>query len=337
MTGKLEGIFTPHMVPLDRHGEINEAELHRYINWLIDGGVHGLYPNGSTGEFTRFTADERKRIVKVVCQAAAGRVPILAGAAEANIKETLIACETYAGYGARAVAIVSPFYYKLSPESVYAYFREIALNSPIDVTLYNIPMFASPIDVPTIKRLAEFDRIIGIKDSTGDVGDMLRMMSAVRPVDPNFVFMTGWDPVLLPMLAMGVNGGTNALSGVVPELTRKLYDLAKADRFEEARALQFRLIELFDVMLYEADFPEGVRAAVELRGFDLGESRQPLSPTQRIDRSTLQRVQQCILADFGIVDAPGGGCPTRSGDMDKDRIAHIAQGVIENLRDKGVL
>ena len=82
-----------------------------------------------------------------------------------------------------AVAIVSPFYYKLSPESVYAYFREIAKRSPIDVTLYNIPMFASPIDVPTLRRLAEeFPRIVGIKDSSGDVAFMGRMINAVRPV-----------------------------------------------------------------------------------------------------------------------------------------------------------
>jgi hypothetical protein len=87
------------------------------------------------------------------------------------------------GAGARAVAIVSPFYYKLCPESVYAYFREIALSSPIDVTLYNIPMFASPIDLPTIRRLAEFPRVIGIKDSSGDLAFMMRMIAAVRPHD----------------------------------------------------------------------------------------------------------------------------------------------------------
>ena len=131
MSEKLRGIFTPHMVPLDHGGQINEDELRRYIDWLIDGGVHGLYPNGSTGEFTRFTDIERQRIVQIVCDQAAGRVPVLAGAAEANVSETLRACETYAGYGARAVAIVSPYYYRLSPDSVYAYFREIARNSPM--------------------------------------------------------------------------------------------------------------------------------------------------------------------------------------------------------------
>src|SRR5215467_819402 len=126
----LKGIFTPNIVPLDSRGDINEPELRRYTDWLIDRGVHGIYPNGSTGEFTRFTVEERRRIIEIICDQVAGRVPILAGAAEANVKETISACELYHTYGARAVAIVSPFYYKLSPESVYAYFSEIGQHSP---------------------------------------------------------------------------------------------------------------------------------------------------------------------------------------------------------------
>lgn len=334
---KIEGIYTPTLVPLDNRGQIHEGELRRYIDWLIASGVHGLYPNGSSGEFTRFTVEERRRIIKITCEAAAGRVPVLAGAAEANIQETLAACEAYLSYGARAVAIVSPFYYKLSPESVYTYFREIALNSPIDVTLYNIPMFASPIDVPTIRRLAEFPRVIGIKDSTGDVGLMLRMMAAVKPIRPDFVFLTGWEAVLVPMLVMGVDGGTNATSGVVPELTRKLYDLTKANKIDEARTLQLRLLELFDAMLYSADFPEGFRAAIELRGFNMGRGRQPLSPSQQIDRVGLQRVLQCILADFGYVMPPSESCPTRTGVMQQDRVAQITQAVLHRLREEGAL
>lgn len=337
MPDRIQGIFTPNIVPLLPNGDIHETELRRYVDWLIQKGVHGLYPNGSTGEFTRFTADERKRIVKIVCEQAAGRVPVLAGAAEANVRETLQACETYAGYGARAVAIVSPFYYKLCPEAVYAYFREIALNSPIDVTLYNIPMFASPIDVPTIRRLAEFERIVGIKDSSGDVAFMLRMMSAVRPVRPDFTFLTGWEAVLVPMLLIGADGGTNATSGVVPELTRKLYDLTRAGELDEAMRLQFRMLELFDTMLFSADFPEGFRAAVELRGFEVGRSRQPATDKQTVNYASLQNVLRCILADFGYVDAPTGCCPPRTGNIDVDRVSHIAAQVIEKLRERGAI
>ena len=107
---RIQGIFTPNLVPLDRQGNINESELRRYVDWLIDRGVHGLYPNGSTGEFTRFTFAERKRIVEIIADQTAGRVPILAGAAEANPQETISACEHYAALGVRAVAIVAPFY-----------------------------------------------------------------------------------------------------------------------------------------------------------------------------------------------------------------------------------
>ena len=83
-------------------------KMRRYVDWLIERGVHGLYPNGSTGEFTRFTTEERRSMVRIVCDQAGGRVPVLAGAAEANTRETLRACEAYLGYGAHAVAIVSP-------------------------------------------------------------------------------------------------------------------------------------------------------------------------------------------------------------------------------------
>jgi dihydrodipicolinate synthase/N-acetylneuraminate lyase len=295
MTNSLKGIFVPNMVPLDAADRIDESELRRYVEWLIESGVHGLYPNGSTGEFTRFTADERRQIVRIICEQTSGRVPILAGAAEANVRETLRACEAYRDFGARAVAIVSPFYYRLGAAAVYAYFREIALNTPIDVTLYNIPMFASPIDVATIRRLAEFPRIIGIKDSSGDIAQMLRMMAAVEATRLDFVFLTGWEPAMVPMLAMGCQGGTFALGGVVPEVTRGIYDLMIAGRLSEARALQMRLTEFFDLVV-GSDFPEGVRAAVELRGFKLGVSRQPVDANNRSDRSELPRALQRLLS-----------------------------------------
>src|SRR5450631_4258450 len=234
MAEKLHGIFTPTLVPVDARQQINEAELRRFVSWLISSGVHGLYPNGSTGEFTRFNEEERRRIVRITCDETRGRVPVLAGAAEANVKETLAACEAYAGMGANAVAIVSPFYYRLAADSVFAYFAEIARHSPIDITLYNIPMFASPIDLPTIRRLAEFPRIVAIKDSSGDLAFMMRMIAAVRPVRPDFAFLTGWEAVLAPMLMIGCDGGTNASSNAVPEVTRTIYELSRAGEYDEA-------------------------------------------------------------------------------------------------------
>ena len=303
MAVKISGVITPNMVPLDSSGQIDEAEFRRYIDWLVDRGVHGLYPNGSTGEFTRFTAEERRRTIQICCDQIAGRIPVLAGAAEANVRETVAACEAYKEYGATAVAVVSPFYYKLSQESIYAYFREIALHSPIDVTLYNIPMFSNPIDVNTIRRLAELPRVIGIKDSSGDIAFMLRMMAAIKPIRPEFIFLTGWDAALVPMVLMGCDGGIHASSGVVPEVTRRIYELTRDRQIDEARRLQLRLIQLFDTMIYGADFPEGFRVAVELRGFSFGKGRQPTGGAKPLDRQKLKHDMDALLAEVGALEA----------------------------------
>lgn len=335
---RLTGIFTPNLVPQHADGEINEPELRRYVDWLIERGVHGLYPNGSTGEFTRFTVEERRRIVKIIADQNKGRVPILAGAAEANVKETIRACEYYHSLGVRAVAIVAPYYYKLSPASVYAYFHEIGKNTPIDVTLYNIPMFASPIDVATVQRLSEdCEKIVAIKDSSGDIPHMIRMIQAVRPNRPEFAFLTGWDAALMPMLLVGCDGGTNASSGVVPEVTRKLYDLTLSGQIDKAREIQYDLVRLFDAMLYSAEFPNGFRAAVELRGFEMGTGRQPQSDKQQTDLSLLSDTLQCMLAQHGFTNEPVSGCPVGDGRKVSDiDVTRIVQTVLSELKSRGL-
>lgn len=349
-TPRLRGIFTPNLVPCRADGSINEPEFRRYLDWLIERGVHGLYPNGSTGEFTRFTAEERRRIAEIVASQVNGRVPILAGAAEANTRETIKACEYYHELGMRAVAIVAPFYYKLSPASVYAYFKEIADNSPIDVTLYNIPLFASPIDVATVQRLSdECERVVAIKDSSGDIPHMIRMIQRVRPNRPEFSFLTGWDAALMPLLLVGCDGGTNASSGVVPELTRRLYDLTLAGQLEEARRLQYDLVTLFDAMIYQSEFPEGFRAAASLRGFDLGVGRQPMSEQQHSDLAALRGTLQCLLAAHGFTDQPMSGCSIASQQTSygtrfdsaldlpsTEDVSTIVERVVRELRQQGV-
>ena len=152
---RIQGIFVPNMIPFDKDGKVNEPELRRYINWLIAQGAHGLYPNGTTGEFIRLSTEERRRVIAVIVEEVAGRIPIIAGAADPSARETLKACEYYASLGVRSCAVVAPYYFKMSPDNVYAYFKEICDNSPLDITLYNIPVFASMIDVATVQRLSE--------------------------------------------------------------------------------------------------------------------------------------------------------------------------------------
>ena len=321
MAARLKGIFTPTLVPFDDRGEIDETELRRFLGWLMDQGVHGLYPNGSTGEFTRLTLEERRPHCAnhlrggARARSRAGRCG--GGQRQGNAGRLRGLC----GMCAAAVAIVSPFYFRLSPDSVYAYFAEIARHSPIDVTLYNIPVFASAIDLPTIRRLAEFPRVVGIKDSSGDLAFMMRMIAAVRPLRPDFSFLTGWEAVLAPMLMIGCDGGTHASSNAVPEVTRRIYDLCGAGNFQEAMRWQYRILELFDAMLIPFEFPDGFRAAAGLRGFRMGRGRQPMSAAQQADRGPLESVLRCILSDFGMVEPPASGCAPRTGGVEQDKMS----------------
>jgi 4-hydroxy-tetrahydrodipicolinate synthase len=163
----------------------------------------------------------------------------------------------------------------------------------------------------------------------------MRMIAAVRPLRPDFGFLTGWDAALMPMLLIGCDGGTNATSGVAPEITRKLYDLTLAGRLDEARNLQFRLLTLFDAMILSAEFPDGFRAALRLRGIEPGPSRQPKSIVQHQQLAKLSEQLQCLLAAEGFTDEPVGGCPVGES-VDPEQIARIVQNVVGELKKRGI-
>ncbi len=218
---RLTGIFTPNLVPLDDRGDIHEAELRRYVDWLIDRGVHGLYPNGSTGEFTRFTVEERRRIIEIVCDQTAdgsrfwpvrrkrmsrrrcGRASITTSWSAGGRHRRPVLLQAQPGLGVRVFC---------GDRTQHAHRRDAVQH----------PAVRQPIDVPTVRKLAEeFPKIVAIKDSSGDIPHMIRMIKAVRPNRPDFSFLTGWDAALMPLLLIGCDGGTNATSGVVPEITRR--------------------------------------------------------------------------------------------------------------------
>ena len=147
--------------------------------------------------------------------------------------------------------------------------------------------------------------------------------------------LTGWDAALMPMLLIGCDGGTNATSGVVPEITRKLYDLTLSGQLDAARELQYRLLKLFDAMLFSAEFPEGFRAALRLRGITTGIGRQPQSLVQQKELATLSDQLQCLLAAEGFTDQPVGGCPVGES-VDTDQVERIVQTVVGELKKRGM-
>lgn len=335
MSGAIKGIFCPHMVPLDDAGRINETELRRLIDWLLENGISGLYPNGSTGEFVRLTYEERKRVIEIVAEQAqrAGRdVPILAGASECNIDVTVDTLNYYADLGCRAGAIVPPFYFKMSQESLRAYFEEVADRSRLDIVLYHIPQFTNPIELDTLVSLCQHPRIVGQKDSARDLPRFINAMNKVRPLRPDFAHLIGCEEILLASLIMGGDGGTIATSGVAPEMIMKLYNLFLAGNYEEAKRIQYQMLDLIEVMLLSADFPEGFRAGMTVRGFNMGRGRHHRSAAKQVDIEKITRTIHCLVAEHGLVSPPPGGCPVPgSDDIDENTVREIVAKVMQQL------
>lgn len=332
MGDKIEGIFCPHMVPLDDTGAINESELRRLIDFLIERGITGLYPNGSTGEFVRLSESERRRVIEIVQNqaASAGRpVPVLAGAYEANIDATVDAMNYYADLGCRAGAIIAPYYYKMSQDSIRQYFEDLAERSRLDIILYNIPQFSNEIAIETVVALCQHPRVVGTKDSARDLPRFLVTVNKVRPLRPDFSFLIGCEEILLPALLMGGDGGTIATSGVVPEMIMKLYNLAREGQIEPAKKIQFQMLDLIEVMLLGVDFPEGFRAGMTVRGFNMGRGRQHQSNAAQANIENITRTIQCLISEHGLVATPPGGCDLPA--IDQQTVQDIVVRVMAQL------
>ncbi len=301
---RITGIYCPNIVPFRHDGSINEDELRKIVSWLIDKGISGLYPNGSTGEFARLSFEERLRVVEIVAAENQGRVPILAGAAENSIDLVIQAARRYADIGIRAISLTGPYFFKVSPDGVEAYFREVSRRCPLDIVLYNIPQFANEIPVEVIRRLAaDCPNIVGTKDSSRDMPRFLHTLNVMRQTREDFSILVGCEEILYPTLMMGGDGGTLASSGVIPEPILKIYQDFQAGRFDECRRVQFKVLELIEAMLRAGNFPEGFRAGAALRGFQPGPSRQPASEREKQFLGEMQARMACLLAECGFAEA----------------------------------
>ena len=304
------GIFCPNIVIFDGQDKINYPEMERYINWLIESGIQGLYPNGSTGEFVRLSWEERQDVVKLITEVNQGRVPVLAGASEANLRDVLKMAEFYASIGGvDAISLVPPYYYKISDESLFEYFAEIAEESPLDILLYNIPQFTQEISLELMERLLPYERIFGTKDSSRDQPRLINTMHRLRAVRPDYVVLVGCEEILLPSVMMGASGGTIATSGIIPEVIVELYERAHSGDIDRARILQYRILDLINLMLLGVNFPEGFKTGVAARGFDVGPPRASTSAAEQEFLLKLESQINCVLADMGYDIRGPRACP----------------------------
>ncbi|MDO7786044.1 dihydrodipicolinate synthase family protein [Desulforamulus aquiferis] len=301
---KPEGIYVAMLTPF-KDGKVNETVLRQIVEFQIQKGVHGLFPVSSCGEFIQMDFAEKIRCMEIVCDQAAGRVPVTPGVTAPNPNESIALAKEAKSMGCSGVVICPPYFLPITQETLEKHFELLADNVDIPVILYNIPIFTTPISYGIVERLSCKPNIVAMKDSSGSIIDAVHFMDKVRLMgqQDNFNFLIGREDGLFPALMLGAKGCMTACAGILPEVLLGIWDNYQKKDYDKAQELQFSFLNTLRTMNC-LPFPVGFKLAMELRGFEMGEPLQPLSHTERaamLDvRSRLEKVMGDLLGDYTV-------------------------------------
>lgn len=285
-----QGVYAVLCTPFTKDDKIDETALRKHVRFLVDEGkIHGVIPNGSTGEFAALSEAERKAIVKIVIDEVSGKVPVVVGTASVSTKETVMYTQYAANSGADGVMIVAPYYCHPNDEEIFGHYKTIAENTDIEIMVYNNPS-TSGVDMQPalIARLAEFDRISHVKESSGD---MTRLAAIQRLCGDKMRIFCGCDNLSLEMFMMGAVGWVAPPANMIPQLCVELYELAAAKKdFEKARELYFKLLPLFTLFETTGQYVQLTKAGLEILGRPFGIPRKPLLPPTDEDKQRFKEI-----------------------------------------------
>ncbi len=287
--GSITALITPF-----RNGKVDDRAFQKLIEWQIDQCTHGLVPCGTTGESPTLTHDEHRRVVELCVEAAAGRVPVIAGSGSNSTAEAIELTRHAKSAGADGVLIVTPYYNKPTQEGLYLHFKAINDCADVPVIIYNIPG-RSVIDmsVETMARLFKLKNIIGVKDATAN---MARASQQRAALGSEFIQLSGEDATALGFMAHGGQGCISVTANVAPALCAEFQLACLAGNFRLALQLQDRLMPLHDALFVESN-PGPVKYAASKLGLCTSETRLPLAPLASASR---KRVDDALLA-VGLV------------------------------------
>ncbi|WP_425058999.1 4-hydroxy-tetrahydrodipicolinate synthase [Sporomusa carbonis] len=283
---KPQGIITPIITPMTENEKINENELRYQVNRLINSGISGLFPLGTNGEVYALTVEEKVEVLKIVVDETKGRVPVYAGTGCISTSETIALSRQAEKLGVDALSIVSPYFVAVSQEDLYRHFSKIAESVNLPIILYNMPArTGNNIDYTTVRKLAKYENIVGIKDSSGNFDNTLRY---IEDTDRRLSVLAGNDSLILWTLLAGGCGAIAGWSNVYPELLVSIYKLWQQGNIEEANKRQASIRPLRDVM--KLGNPNSVvKRAMNLLGYNVGPAREPVSGVDpKIDEALLK-------------------------------------------------
>ena len=270
-----------------RNGKLDRNALKRLVRFQIDSGTDGIVPCGTTGESATLSFDEHERVIDTVLDAVDGRVPVIAGTGSNNTKEAIALTRYAKRAGASAALVITPYYNKPTQEGLLRHFRAIAESVDIPIILYNVPgrtgvnMAAS-----TVARLAEVPTIVGVKEASGNLG---QVCDIIRMTPKKFCVLSGDDGLFFPMMALGAKGVISVTSNVAPRQMAELYDTYVIGEISRARDIHYQLWPLFNALFLETN-PIPAKTSLAMMGKIREEFRLPLSPMMEANRKALAKV-----------------------------------------------
>jgi 4-hydroxy-tetrahydrodipicolinate synthase len=300
------GCGTAMVTAFRQDGALDERTLRSLIRRQIDAGVDFLVPCGTTGESPTLTHEEHLRVVEITVEetrravgaAGAGalrRVPVLAGAGGYNTAEVIALARELAATGADGILSVTPYYNKPTQEGLYQHYRAIANATSLPIILYSVQgRTGVNIEPATVKRLAEIDNIVGIKEASGSIAQMAAILNIVPD---NFIVLSGDDAITLPLMALGGRGVISVVSNEIPAEMAQLARLANEGNFAAAREIHRRFHSLMEVNFVESN-PIPVKAAMAEMGLLQPVWRLPLVPPKADNQARIRGV----LASLGLAE-----------------------------------
>ena len=283
------GVGTALVTPFSKDGSIDEAVMRRLVRRQLDAGIHFLSPCGTTGEAPTLSHAEKLRVVELVVEENAGRVPVLAGAGGYDTRDTIALVHDMEKGGADGILSVTPYYNKPTQEGLYQHYKAIAESTPLPIVVYNVPgRTGVNVDVATIVRLADVANIVGVKEASGNVVQMCEIFASVPDA---FILLSGDDPLTVAAMAIGGRGVISVASNAAPAEMVQIVEMAEKGDFASARRLHTWLLPFCQVNFIESN-PIPLKAAMAAMGLLEEHYRLPLVPPSAAARDKIMRVLQ---------------------------------------------
>jgi 4-hydroxy-tetrahydrodipicolinate synthase len=287
---KLKGSIVPLITPFTEKDEFDEITFRKLIDWQIENGSHGISVEGTTGEPSALSLEEREYIYAITVSAVRKRVPIVAGTGTNNLKETLRLTTKAEDVGVDAALVIVPYYNRPSQDGLYDYFSRVAQSTSLPVIIYNIPgRTATNMEPATMKKLRSKNKnIVGVKEANRDLDQVSRVLTEAGR---DFLVYSGIESLCYPMLMLGGAGHVSATANLLPKEVADLYNLVVNGKWKEALDLHFKLLPINEALFWDTN-PVPLKAALGMTGKINPRLRPPLVPLSDEKKAKLKEVMK---------------------------------------------